>query len=119
MGTHPIFESDFDCLTDPKMWGGFGGNMGRGGQMYPNRGGMRPQMYNQRMQGGMGMGMNPMGQMGMQRPNMGNQGMQNQGGMNYAGAVKNEPEEKKVKQEPMNQNQFAQEPKKKKLRLEQ
>merc|ERR1712157_278332 len=149
MGTHPIFESDFDCLTDLKMWGGFGGfgqgwrgqnrgrggfggNMGRGGQMYPNRGGMRPQMYNQRMPGGMGMGMNPMGmgrggmmgmnpmgQMGMQRPNMGNQGMQNQGGMNYAGAVKNEPEEKKVKQEPMNQNQSSQEPKKKKLRLEQ
>merc|ERR1712037_786120 len=26
MGTHPIFESDFDCLTDPKMsaWGSWG-----------------------------------------------------------------------------------------------
>merc|ERR1711962_1180766 len=22
MGTHPIFESDFDCLTDLKMWNG-------------------------------------------------------------------------------------------------
>merc|ERR1712227_600585 len=71
------------------------------------------------------MGMNPMGMgrggmgmnMGMQRPPM-----QNQGGMNYAGAVKNEQQdEKKVqpKQEPMNMNQSSQEPKKKKLRLEQ
>merc|ERR1711973_99848 len=30
MGTHPIFESDFDCLT--VMWGGFGG-FGRGGSL--------------------------------------------------------------------------------------
>merc|ERR1711990_1046258 len=30
MGTHPIFESDFDCLTDSMSWFGIGGGTGSG-----------------------------------------------------------------------------------------
>lgn len=88
------------------MWGGFGGfgqgwrgqNRGgagfrgnhRGGQMFPNRGGHRPQMWNNRggMMGGPNMGYGNM--MNQQpRPPMNQRPMgMNAPGMNYAGAVK-------------------------------
>jgi len=48
MGTHPIFESDFDCLTDSKMWRTTSLARRRSVRYQPNVNTMGPQGYTKR-----------------------------------------------------------------------